>query len=81
MSKNAFSNKRTERRLHREMSSSGAGSEDDHSEPGISYHERKKRCKKIYIYNYVSETTDASLHGLLSTHQKLGDLEINNNVD
>lgn len=41
----------------------------------------KKDVKNIYIYNYVSETTDASLHGLLSTHQKLGDLEINNNVD
>lgn len=42
---------------------------------------REKKDVKKCIYNYVSETTDASLHGLLSTHQKLRDLEINNNVD
>jgi hypothetical protein len=41
VSRNLFSNKRKERRLHREMSTSRVGSKDDHSDPEISYHGRK----------------------------------------
>lgn len=56
-------------------------SEDNYSETGIAQHGRTQERKKQNKTKHRIKSQRTQMPACMATHQKLGDFEINNNVD